>query len=136
MTRRAEYEASSLSRREPWRAEGISRRTWYRRQGRDVGTSPSGTGAAGTSSQPDVHSSLARQRTFGTSAPPPELTPEQFAERRASVQRLLEAMAAENERRRDWWKVPPYDRDGNLVIRSILTGATATIRLAKRRRLQ
>ncbi|MGO9773886.1 MAG: hypothetical protein ACLPSW_30930 [Roseiarcus sp.] len=47
---------------------------------------------------------------------------------------FLEAMAGENERRRGWMSASPYDCDGNLTIRSILTGETTTIRLAKRRR--
>jgi hypothetical protein len=55
-------------------------------------------------------------------------------ERRASVERLRDDMAAENERRRGWMSASPYDSDGNLTIRSILTGELTTIRLAKRGR--
>lgn len=54
--------------------------------------------------------------------------------RRAAVERLRDAMQAENERRRGWMSASPYDRDGNLTIRSILTGELTTIRLAKRGR--
>jgi hypothetical protein len=56
---------------------------------------------------------------------------------RASVDRLLVEMAAENERRRDWWRQPVDGwREGRLKIRSVLDGETTTIRLSKRRRLQ
>ena len=42
-------------------------------------------------------------------------------ERRAAVERLLDAMAAENERRRDWWREPPKGwREGRLELRSAL----------------
>jgi hypothetical protein len=53
---------------------------------------------------------------------------------RAAVDRLFADMARENERRRDWWKSSPYDRDGNLTIRSILTGETTTIRLRRKQK--
>jgi hypothetical protein len=56
------------------------------------------------------------------------------ADARAAVEKLLDEMAAENERRREWWKASPFDRDGNVTIRSILTGATDVILLPKRRR--
>jgi hypothetical protein len=49
----------------------------------------------------------------------------------AAVARLLEAMAAENERRRDWFRASPYEPDGSLVIRSALTGEEITIHLPK-----
>ena len=51
----------------------------------------------------------------------------------AAVERMLDAMAAQNEAARDWWRKSPYDANGDLTIRSIVTGDTATIRLAKRR---
>jgi hypothetical protein len=53
---------------------------------------------------------------------------------RTTVDKLLAEMAAENERRRNWWKSSPYDRDGNLTIRSIITGEKTTIRLQRRRK--
>lgn len=49
-------------------------------------------------------------------------------ERRASVALLLDAMAEENERRRDWHKLPVEGwREGRVVIRSALTGETNVI---------
>jgi hypothetical protein len=53
-----------------------------------------------------------------------------------SAERMLAAMGEENERQRYWFKASPYDANGNLTIRSILTGETETIRLSKRRRWQ
>jgi hypothetical protein len=51
-----------------------------------------------------------------------------------SVERLLDAMAAENERRRDWWREPVEGRsEGRLTIRSIDTGETTVIYLATTR---
>jgi hypothetical protein len=56
---------------------------------------------------------------------------------RASVDRLLEAMGAENERRRNWHSQPVEGwREGRLEISSVLTGVLTTIRLSKRGRLQ
>jgi hypothetical protein len=56
-------------------------------------------------------------------------------ERRADVNRLLAAMAAENERRRDWHTKPVEGwRDGRLVLRSAMTGQTNVILLPKRGR--
>jgi hypothetical protein len=49
----------------------------------------------------------------------------------AAVARRLDAMAAENERRRDWWRTSPYEPDGSLVMRSTLTGEEITIHLPK-----
>jgi hypothetical protein len=50
------------------------------------------------------------------------------------VERLLAAMAAENERRRDWYEKPVQDwRDGRLEIRSIMTGEHNVIYLATKR---
>ncbi|HEY8033333.1 MAG TPA: hypothetical protein VIF02_13395 [Methylocella sp.] len=54
-----------------------------------------------------------------------------FAEdARVTVERLLDAMAAENERRRDWWREP---LEGRLAIRSIDTSETTVIYLANTR---
>jgi hypothetical protein len=53
---------------------------------------------------------------------------------RASVNKLLDAMAAENERRREWWNKSPYEHDGSLKIRSAATGETNVIALPKRGR--
>jgi hypothetical protein len=65
-------------------------------------------------------------------APPPSATASDDA--RASVDRLLADMAAENERRRDWSKQPLSDwRAGHLEIRSAMTGGTTIIRLHKRK---
>jgi hypothetical protein len=51
---------------------------------------------------------------------------------RASVERLLDAMAAENERRRDWWRKPIEGwSEGRLTIRSIVTGESTVIRFPK-----
>ena len=56
-------------------------------------------------------------------------------ERRASVALLLDAMAEENERRRDWHKLPVEGwREGRVVILSALTGETNVIPLPKRSR--
>jgi len=55
-----------------------------------------------------------------------------FEERRASVALLQDAMAAENERRRGWWREPVEGwREGRLVIRSALTGEATVIELPK-----
>jgi hypothetical protein len=55
------------------------------------------------------------------------------ADARASVDKLLAEMGAENERRRGWFKESPHDPDGNLTIRSIITGEKTTIRIQRRR---
>lgn len=53
-------------------------------------------------------------------------------ERWASVALLRDAMAAENERRRNWWREPVEGwREGRLVIRSALTGEATIIELPK-----
>ncbi len=39
--------------------------------------------------------------------PPPALTPEHLADARAAVDRLLDQMAHETARRREWWREPP-----------------------------
>jgi hypothetical protein len=54
-------------------------------------------------------------------------------DRRASVALLLDAMAAENMRRWDWWREPVEGwRDGRLVLRSAMTGEANVILLPKR----
>jgi hypothetical protein len=54
----------------------------------------------------------------------------------AAVARRLEEMAAENDRRRDWWKKPDPERAaGRITIRSIVTGDEATIDLKTGRTL-
>jgi hypothetical protein len=64
-------------------------------------------------------------------APPPSATVS--ADTRASVDRLIADMAAENERRRDWHKQPLDDwRAGYIKIRSALTGETTIIRFHTR----
>jgi hypothetical protein len=50
----------------------------------------------------------------------------------AAVASLLDAMAAENTARRDWFRVSPYEPDGSLVVRSALTGEEITINLPYR----
>jgi hypothetical protein len=64
---------------------------------------------------------------------PAETTPLQ-EECRASVERLLAEMAAENERRSQWWEQPVegWNR-GRLTIRSIDTAETTVIYLATKR---
>jgi hypothetical protein len=47
----------------------------------------------------------------------------------AAVARRLDAMAAENARRRDWWRETPCEPEGRLVFRSIVTGEEITISL-------
>jgi hypothetical protein len=52
------------------------------------------------------------------------------AEARASVDELCADMAAENERRREWWTKPVEGwREGRLIIRSVMTGKTNVIYL-------
>jgi hypothetical protein len=56
--------------------------------------------------------------------------------RRAEVARLLEAMAAENDRRRDWHAKPDTEhRAGKITMRSALTGEEVTIDLRTGRTL-
>ncbi|HEY8213381.1 MAG TPA: hypothetical protein VIG36_04525 [Methylocystis sp.] len=46
----------------------------------------------------------------------------------AAVASRLDAMAAENERRRNWWTQPVEGwRKGRLTMRSIVTGEEVTI---------
>lgn len=53
---------------------------------------------------------------------------------RVSVERILDAMAAENERRRNWWREPLEGwSEGRLAIGSIDTGETTVIYLATKR---
>jgi len=61
--------------------------------------------------------------------------PAPYEERRAAVERLLDDMAAEAERRRDWWERPPEGwSEGRLKIRSAMTGDVTTVQLPKGRR--
>jgi hypothetical protein len=56
------------------------------------------------------------------------------ADVRASVDALLADMAAENDRRRGWWREPVDGwREGRMEWRNVVTGETTVIRLAKRR---
>ncbi len=53
---------------------------------------------------------------------------------RSSVERLLHEMAAEYERRRDWWRAPVEGwNDGRLTIRSIVDGTTTVVHVATQR---
>jgi hypothetical protein len=62
------------------------------------------------------------------------LTQVQIADARASVDRLLEAMGAENERRRNWHSQPVEGwRDGRLTIRSVIDGETTVVNFRKPR---
>ncbi len=81
-----------------------------------------------------VLSSKVRLRPVaGPSLSHAEVTPFQ-EECRASVERLLTEMAAENERRRNWWREPLEGwSEGRLAIRSIDTGETTVIYLATKR---
>ena len=69
----------------------------------------------------------------------PAATPATFPETepgdaRARVERLLDAMAAQNEAARDWYAQPVAGwRDGVLTIRSVIDGEVTTIRLRRKR---
>ena len=139
MIDRAEYLANALSRLEPWRAEE-SRRTWYRRQGRDVGTSPSaalneGLELDAPSANPPTPTPIGTgPRPF---VPPVTmiLSPAELEAARASVAAQYVAMAAEIEARRDWHKLPvPGWREGRLDIRSAMTGETTVVTLRTHKR--
>jgi hypothetical protein len=125
MTRRAarsrdEYLAASKSRLKPWEAQGVSRRTWYRRQ----------NAKAGTSAPPAACPSLPSQNAIPPAAP--GLPPAEYAAARARVEVLLAGMAAENDKRRDWYAQPVEGwREGRLEIRGI-DGETLTIELRNR----
>ena len=55
-------------------------------------------------------------------------------QRRANVERLLDAMAAENERRRDWHTQPVEGwREGRLEWTNASTGEATIIRFPNRR---
>lgn len=57
-----------------------------------------------------------------------------LADPRAHVEALLADMAAENERRREWWTRPPEGwADGRITLRSALTSEIEIIDLRKRR---
>lgn len=81
---------------------------------------------------PEVHPPLESQKAF-VELITPELTPAEYAAARATMEALRDEMAAENKRCREWMSASPYDRDGNLTIRSILTGETTTIELGANR---
>ena len=71
-------------------------------------------------------------KNFPTVTPasdPLSVSPE---DRRAAVARLLDAMQAENEARRDWWREPVPK--GRLTLRSVVTGETRVIAFPKRGR--
>jgi hypothetical protein len=83
-----------------------------------------------TSPQPAVCPALPSQKAF-VAPVTPELTPAQFAAARAGVEVLLADMAAETEKRRDWWRQPvPGWADGKLEILGI-DGETAIIECHK-----
>ncbi|ATQ68733.1 MULTISPECIES: hypothetical protein [Methylosinus] len=49
-----------------------------------------------------------------------------------AVAKLLDAMAAENAARRDWWTKPePEHGSGRITIRSVATGESVTIHLPR-----
>jgi hypothetical protein len=77
---------------------------------------------------------VATSATFATlAATPAQSTPSDDAS--ASVDNLLEAMAAENERRRDWWKQPVEGwREGRIAWRSVVTGEETVLRFPKPKR--
>ena len=61
--------------------------------------------------------------------PAPPAVVASLEERRAAVERLLDAMSAETERRRDWWREPPKGwREGRLELRSALSSEATIIR--------
>jgi hypothetical protein len=50
--------------------------------------------------------------------------------RRTAVERRLDAMAAENAARREWWREPVEGRrEGVLTIRSVVTGEEVVVSL-------
>lgn len=77
---------------------------------------------------------LLRQET--SVEPPPismttTLNAASIEEARKSVDRLLDQMAHENDRRREWWRKPV--EEGRLTLRSALTGEVKVIELPKGR---
>ncbi len=71
-------------------------------------------------------------------APEPDTRPSVVAVEapEAAVASRLDAMAAENAKRRDWWTKPVDGwRDGRLTIRSALTGEETTVYLPRGRTL-
>lgn len=64
--------------------------------------------------------------------PPAPLTDE---EKRAAVQALLDEMAREYERRRDWWRRPVAGwRNGKLTLRNIARDEEETVTIRRRPR--
>lgn len=64
--------------------------------------------------------------------PAPIPAPVSLEDRRASVEKIYERMAAERERRRDWYAQPVEGwRDGRLTIRNIARDETVVIDLRK-----
>jgi hypothetical protein len=60
----------------------------------------------------------------------PDLAPSEPPE--VAVARRLDAMAAENARRRDWWTQPdPEHGSGKITMRSAATGESVTIHLPR-----
>jgi hypothetical protein len=109
---RAEYLDRSLSRRQPWVAEGISRRTWERRrklQHRDASPYAASPEQAAVASPADDARRL--------------------DEARASVAKIYEQMAAERERRLQWWRAPVEGWPDQIVIRNIVRDEAVTVRL-------
>ena len=78
---------------------------------------------------------LLRERMCAAPAQPVSPRPEASSDdARATVERLLDVMAAENERRREWWTRPPKGwADGRITLRSALTSEIEIIDLRKRR---
>ena len=52
-------------------------------------------------------------------------------ERRASVEKLLDQMQAENERRQGWWRKTPDGWPHAITLRSALSGEATVIRFPK-----
>lgn len=123
---RAEYLANAVSRARPWETAGVSRATWYRKR-QSTETSPRHeTGApthSGEISTHDIKHETGVRESDETSA-------RRLAEARAVVEALYAQMAAERERRRDWYTQPVEGwRDGRLTIRNIARDETVVIRL-------
>lgn len=72
-------------------------------------------------------------KKFHVPTPAPDPPAASFDSRRAAVARLLDAMALENEARRDW-HTRPVDgwKDGRMELRNIVRGDSATIILPKK----
>lgn len=50
----------------------------------------------------------------------------------AAVEKLLDTMAEETERRREWWTRPPAGWPETITLRNIVRGETTTIRLQRK----